>query len=556
MRKRFTSWCAFGVALVVAFALAPLHVPPAAANDPPDPKIEKNADKAARNAARAAVSAIGSAASAASRQISAIDKAARTGKNVATLSGVASTPGVKVSREQLHGLLDNAVLQVVNFHDTAIAACGGAFGTFAADPALQTLADSTSQERLPGGGGAVDIFTGALGAAWSKGNATVDRPLRKLQGTLAPFGVLSTYTFFPPPPFAAPTTGSPPPAVLGAPGVLATFGNSFGGLSAIVALPGETPVGRIGTDNTKVMLRNTSGAAPFPEVSTYNHLLYVRNLDGSVLSDVGTVFLRDTVSDGTVPCTHVLLVNPGACLTPAETALREPMTNVAGDTVTGFFQSLAAGGKSNNSNLAIAQRPVESIVDLIFTALAVEPAGVPKTRSLDRLRFPCGAGPNGFTVCPAIDSADPGGDTILVGAAFAADIPLNHATHRFQYGFVFDQDGNSANNYVPLPQFQGDYFRGTDKWYAVEYTPANGWTLKVTDARGGGFVQVPSAARAVISGKTIVLSVPASEFSVPDPAYRISSFRHSGDFGQNPPHDWSADYDPAPQAPLRTFRSE
>jgi hypothetical protein len=122
--------------------------------------------------------------------------------------------------------------------------------------------------------------------------------------------------------------------------------------------------------------------------------------------------------------------------------------------------------------------------------------------------------------------------------------------------FVFDQDANTGNNYVPSPQFAGDYFQGSDKWYAVEYAPTSGWRLKVTDARNGGFVPVASAARAIIEGNSIVLAVPASEFTSPSPAYRTTSFRHSGDFGQAPPFDWLADYDPVPGDPLRPFPTE
>ena len=120
----------------------------------------------------------------------------------------------------------------------------------------------------------------------------------------------------------------------------------------------------------------------------------------------------------------------------------------------------------------------------------------------------------------------------------------------------FDQDGFAGNNYQPIPQFAGDYFQDTDKWYAVEYSPGIGWQLKVTDARNNNFVPVASAARAVIRGNAMMIMIPESEFSVPNPSYRTTSFRHSGDFGQNPPFDWLADYDPVPGEPLRPFPAE
>ncbi len=136
------------------------------------------------------------------------------------------------------------------------------------------------------------------------------------------------------------------------------------------------------------------------------------------------------------------------------------------------------------------------------------------------------------------------GDYLVVAMSTQGLIPTDDPVNSYQYGFVFEDDGNDSNNYEPAPAFQGDYFQGTDKWYALEYSPAAGWDLKVTDASDNAFQQVASAAWAVIAQNCVMLVVPMSEFDGPTPQYRVTAFRHSGDFGQNPPFDYSADFHP------------
>ena len=103
-------------------------------------------------------------------------------------------------------------------------------------------------------------------------------------------------------------------------------------------------------------------------------------------------------------------------------------------------------------------------------------------------------GPVGFTIFPEIQATDPGGDLIVISGVVGSDIPLNDPTNLYQYGFVFDADGNTGNNYVPPPAFPNDFFKDSDRWYEVNYSPQAGWTLRVTDARNNQFNQVSSAA--------------------------------------------------------------
>lgn len=231
-----------------------------------------------------------------------------------------------------------------------------------------------------------------------------------------------------------------------------------------------------------------------------------------------------------------------------------PVTNVVGEVEESRFFKLKPGNLTFNSNRLLALTNAVGAWDQVGSLAGTAVNGTKSgPKRLDRSLFPCGNGPNGFTVCPVLDAPDPGGEQLVIAVQYAADIPLADPSNLSQYGFVFDQDGDASNNYRPIPQFAGDYYQDTDKWYSVEYSPAQGWRLVVTDARNGSFVQVASAARAVISGRVMMLVVPASEFAVARPAYRTTAFRHRGDFGQNPPHDWNADYDPQPGKPLRKF---
>ena len=93
----------------------------------------------------------------------------------------------------------------------------------------------------------------------------------------------------------------------------------------------------------------------------------------------------------------------------------------------------------------------------------------------------------------------------------------------------------------------------SDRWYEATYSPSEGWKLKVTDARNNNFTEIASAARVIISENAFVLVVPASEFSVAEPAYRVTAFCHEGDFGLNPGSFWSADVEPPVAEGLAPF---
>ncbi len=153
--------------------------------------------------------------------------------------------------------------------------------------------------------------------------------------------------------------------------------------------------------------------------------------------------------------------------------------------------------------------------------------------------FPCGAGANGHTLC-APSSTVPAGDFVLVSNVFEKPVPLADPSNYYQYGFVFDADGITTNNYTPGAAYPNDFFKDTDRWYTADYSPVTKtWSMKVVDARNGTTKTVTdSKARMILKGNTITLAVPASELGVAKPKLRLSAFRHGGDYGINPPYDF------------------
>lgn len=159
--------------------------------------------------------------------------------------------------------------------------------------------------------------------------------------------------------------------------------------------------------------------------------------------------------------------------------------------------------------------------------------------------FPCGDGPAGMTLCQDPGRAVPDDESLVFVTSLEGDIPLSDPTNYYQYAFVFDQDGDPDNNYGAPADYPNDFFDGTDRWYEARYAPGSGWSLVVTDATDGNLTTVASDARLIIKDHVLTLVVPAGEFAVADPAYRVTAFRHTGDYGINPPHDWDGSIWPA-----------
>ena len=120
------------------------------------------------------------------------------------------------------------------------------------------------------------------------------------------------------------------------------------------------------------------------------------------------------------------------------------------------------------------------------------------------------------------------------------DIPIADPVNHFQYGFVFDRDGITTNNYQPSPSFPYDFYQDTDYWIEAMYDPINGWGMQVTDVANNSHTLVESNARMIIMGNTLILFVPRSEFLADTIGYRMTAYRHPGDWGLTS-GDWDGD---------------
>jgi len=166
--------------------------------------------------------------------------------------------------------------------------------------------------------------------------------------------------------------------------------------------------------------------------------------------------------------------------------------------------------------------------------------------------FPCGPITGGYVVCPVDQGPDVSGPHFVLSMGLDADVPVADPTNSYQYGFVFDADGNPNNNYVPAAQFPEDFFQGTDRWYFVTYAPGVGWQLfAVSATTPGNPVRIFTDAKIVILGNAIILLVPQSEFPIAAPPFRATAFRHTGDFGENGNFDVS--YHPSLGDPLEPY---
>ncbi len=163
--------------------------------------------------------------------------------------------------------------------------------------------------------------------------------------------------------------------------------------------------------------------------------------------------------------------------------------------------------------------------------------------------FDCGLDADRLVLCDP-GSAGPPGDYLVASMILQQTVPLDDPATFLQYGFVFDSDRDSANNYFAPPQYPGDFFDDTDRWYVVTYEPTSGWALTSSAVVDGQIVAAPTSARVVVDDGTLTLLVPLDEFDDPCPKYRMTAFAHGGDYGLQPPYDFSADVEPLVGQPL------
>jgi len=154
--------------------------------------------------------------------------------------------------------------------------------------------------------------------------------------------------------------------------------------------------------------------------------------------------------------------------------------------------------------------------------------------------FPCGQGNYGYTVC---DGSSPGaGGWVISTNVMRQDIPVHGSGLNFQFGQVFDVDGDPANNYSNA-RFTADFFTGSDFWmYTANQDDA--WEL-FTYRVVGGREAMPinnSPGRVIFQGPMVTYVIPVETLGGWPAGERTTSFSHQGDFGLRMP--WSGDQFP------------
>ncbi len=233
----------------------------------------------------------------------------------------------------------------------------------------------------------------------------------------------------------------------------------------------------------------------------------------------------------------------------------EPFLSSFGS-LAGKILALDAGNETRSTFPEVAPRAPEPGQDLIGRGTAVQGLSTDELFALFRSEnavFPCGPGDEALTLCPEFDATPFAGDYLLFAARFAADIPLESDENSYQYAVVLDADGDPDNNFRADPDTSGDFFDNSDRFYQAVFSPAEGWRLRVTNARDGFLADLASGARLMIIGNELLLAVPAQELFDAAPDYRVTAFCSDEDLGRTPGSSWSGDHSPVVGEALAPF---
>jgi hypothetical protein len=216
------------------------------------------------------------------------------------------------------------------------------------------------------------------------------------------------------------------------------------------------------------------------------------------------------------------------------------------------FAEVAPGPTVHSSNSIEPRPPSVAETRMLWAGdVTFDLSDAARRRLVANTVFPCDGAPTALTLCTNPIGSAGGGAHLAI--FMVLDAELEHAATEggefYVYAFVFDSDGRAENNYRAGSAFPNDFYDNTDVWYEVT-RDGRGWLLSVRQARGGSFAPLESAARAIVYRNTIMLLVPVAEFEVSHPPYRMTSFWHRGDYGMNPPHNWSGVVLPAVGGPL------
>lgn len=220
--------------------------------------------------------------------------------------------------------------------------------------------------------------------------------------------------------------------------------------------------------------------------------------------------------------------------------------------------SYSPGQPTKHSSVSVPDKvPNEDGTDIVETGVMGRHLDAQQVADLEA-RYPEGDGPNGHTVKASMSSLT-AGYYLFAYMKTAGPIPANDRGRYYQYATVLDRDNDSSNNYVPGATFAKDFFRDSDTW--IEYTNEMGVLgVKMTDAQNNNIQPLSTDTMAIIAGNTLVFVIPMIDIPTVlpcfAPVHRMTAFCHGGDFGINPPHDWSGSVRPDQLDPLNVFSTE
>ncbi|MEM9070882.1 MAG: hypothetical protein AAGE52_20400 [Myxococcota bacterium] len=150
--------------------------------------------------------------------------------------------------------------------------------------------------------------------------------------------------------------------------------------------------------------------------------------------------------------------------------------------------------------------------------------------------YPCNLVEDGVrTVCAADPAEFPSGAMWTFRTELSAPVPDGNPTHSLIYALVLESDLDPENDWVPRDPFIWDYFQGADRWYQLEWDHlAREWSVTATQVDSSqNTMEIPTAARVVISNSVITWYIPTSEVDRPTPDYRLTAFAHDGRFSES-----------------------
>jgi len=176
-----------------------------------------------------------------------------------------------------------------------------------------------------------------------------------------------------------------------------------------------------------------------------------------------------------------------------------------------------------------------TITTIIPTRVELDAAAIDRLFGTGDPAFPCDVGPNGLTICHEDLSPN---QYFVTFVRTAGTIPTDDDTNHYQYGWVADKDLDSSNNYRGTSPYGDDLYDDTDTWLDIVYgpPPGPGFAGEALDATDGDITPTAIPFRVIIREDTIVYVVP--RFTTSGFAFRVTAFRHPGDFG-----DPSGDFD-------------